>query len=213
MSNFSNSWANALDVDHVNNIFNVITVDELDLPNGGSVVMKGASAFLRFTNPVGGYHDYPIVMRGLSKSDANREKRNMVDTAGLYGYAYKHGEPAMLPPTGDQKRDLYVVGEWICSVTKMTHITSRSIADQERRGPIDLARGIMRWDCDGELAGDYRILAYGVSEEEGNQLKRSRYEQNYSLGFNKCPRRDKVPYFMSQAQSLTINFAKEKVYA
>jgi len=210
MSNFSNSWLLALDINQKDKIFNVLALDELDLPAGASIVTKGGSSFVRFTDAFGNWNDYLILMRGLSKSDAYREKHNMIDTAGLYGYSYKHGEPLEVATTDDQKRSQYVVGEWVCAVTKKCHITSRSIADQETRGPINLAQGTMTWDCDGEHAGVYRILAYGVSEQEGNQLKTTRYEQNLALGYSKSPRRDMVPKFEIQRKNMVVRAISTK---
>lgn len=204
MSVHSNSWLNALDVDHTNRVFNVIVVDELCLPQGASIVSKGASVFLRFTDSFGNWRDYAVLMRGMSKSDAHREKHNLVDTAGIYGYSYKHGEPLEIATTDEQKRSQYVVGEWICYATKKCHVTSRSIADQETRGPINLDQGTMTWDFDGEDAGVYRILAYGVSKQEGDQQKTTRYEQNLALGFSKCPRRDRVPHFELARKNMIV---------
>jgi hypothetical protein len=212
MSNFSNSWLNALDVDHKDKVFNALALDELDLPAGASIVTKGNSTVVRFTDSFGNYRDYPVVMRGMSKSDAYRNKHNLIDTAGLYGYSYKHGEPLEVATTDEQKRSQYVVGEWVCAVTKKCHITSRSIADQETRGPINLAQGTMTWDCDGEHAGVYRILAYGVNEQEGNQLKTTRYEQNLALGYSKCPRRDMVPHFEMMRKNAVIRAVNMKEF-
>lgn len=204
MSVYSNSWATALKINQVDRVFGCMVVDETDLPQGGSIVMKGNTAYLRFTNPFGGYQDYLLLLRGLSKSDAHREKHNLIDTAGLYGYSYEHGEPLEIV-SEDAKRHRYVVGEWFCFKTNRFHDTCRSIADQETRGTIDLERGVMTWDCDKQTEGgpgEYRILAYDVSEEEGEALKAARIAHNIAtFGAMKAPRRDSVPHFELQRKT------------
>lgn len=213
MSVYSNSWGTALKIDHVNRVFGCPVFDELDLPPGGSIVIKGNTAFLRFTNPFGGYQDYLVLFRGLSKSDAHREKHNLIDTAGLYGYAYEHGEPVEII-SEDEKRNRYVVGEWFCFYTKRFHVTCRSIADQETRGKIDLVRGVMTWDCDNNTEGgpgEYRILAYDVSEAEGNALKSARVEHNIAtFGTMKAPRRDSVPHFELKRKSWAKRYSAKE---